>query len=126
MFEASWCSPASQNTNLTFCQSPGGRWFFPYLQQSQQTLFPTSTAEFSHSFPLTSPIAIGTVSFTSPLSVLCCFNPLLVFFHVQEVCSHEQGRITTWRELLCLSSMNTIEICTLQWKNKYMNDQPLS
>lgn len=63
MFEASWCSPASWNTNLTICQSPEGRWFFPYLQQSQQMLFPTHTAECRHSFPLTSHTAVVTVSF---------------------------------------------------------------
>lgn len=125
MFEDSWWTPASQNTNLTFCQSPGGTGFFPYLQQRQQTSFPTCTAEIRHSFPLTSCTAMVTVSFHfSPQTVDAVSTPSLSF--KCKVCYHKQGRITAPRELLLLSSMNTTEICTLQWTNKCMNDQPLN
>ena len=72
--EASSCSPASRNTNLTFRQGEDGS-FCIYNDHNKQTLFPISTAEFRDNFPLTTHTAMVTVSFHFSPQVVYAVSP---------------------------------------------------
>lgn len=98
--------------------------FHIYNDHNKQTLFLTSAAEFRYSFPITTHIAMVTVSFHFSTQVVYAVSPSsLSSFKCKKSATRNKEKQVHKENC---HSMNATEICILQLKNKYMNDQPLN